>query len=661
MIVRIVSLILTLALGGCGDPISSYINKKWPPVSADQQRQTAIASAATTLSTMTIPNVAASFNFEDVKKVIEPEIKKISGIQKADIVGEDQLLRVDVQFSKEFTEADVAGDATATKLLKELHPQIDGKIAVYLGATSGSAADSSVKEIALKLLPVFHSIHVDKVVVVGKVDATVVGDVLATVLTKYSENISGEISRSPSMSVVLPAEIGGDLDPNRTITIADKSGQGNVKVTGTTVTSPVRLQAIAWLITDKNIRTVAQFLPVATSNPTDDLKIEPTFGKIKDRFDAISTDVFAVTDSASGTWAAIRKDLVSLVLNSAIGQAAICIEASAETAPQTAGNKVSFPDADKIDCSTDDSCYSKRSCDGIVANHDTRDCNTCLVWKPKLCDPWGNNCIGGGCGLRGNDPVCELAKAGQNLIYETDAAGRRLDCGRLVLQENTACELKRAGQKTLCEGGKATLKALDKTGNIANIDITTKAKTTGLQVCLKQFAIAPDLSNVQIALDIQGTASADVGIKFTPLDIVGHLACQFPWADTKTFSAQLRESKVTLSSIVKFDHSDNADRMLFTTSEQTIPMLLKPSPTEYLLTSVNMTLACQGLNLVKPLAVSLTPFIPELRGNIDYKLPSQDFAVGLPLPGQKVGDQTVAATLKDTGKALGLFATVTKK
>lgn len=663
MIIRMLTLILILILGGCSDPVSSYINKKWDRVSVNQARQTAIVSTAETLSTMTSPNIAASFNIEDIKKILDTEIKQIPDIKKVEISGDEQLIQANIQFSKKFTEADVKSDATLANLLKKLHPKIDGQITIYFGVTSGVVTDINKKEIVLKLLPVFHSIHVDKVVIADKINTTIIGDALAKVLTKYSENISGKISNSPKikMGIVIPTEFAGTINPNQLFPIADKSVQGNLKITGTPIASPVRLLAVAWLITDKNIRALVQFVPVADSNPKDNIKIEPSFSKIKDRFDTISTEFFGIPDDSIGTWTAIKKDLISFILNSTMKQAAICTNTSIEMAPVTSSNKISFPDADKIDCSTDDSCYSKRSCD-VATNHDTRDCSTCLVPSPQVCAFGG--CIGGGgCVTKGNDPLCESLKAAQNIIYKVDAEARRADCNRLVLQENTACELQRAGQKALCEGGKATLKAIDKTGNFANIDITIKnAKTEDLQVCFKQFTLASDLSNIQLLLDIQGKASANIDVKFTPLDVVGHLACQFPWSNTKQFSAQLRKSQVLLSSEIKFDHTNNTDRMLFTTNEQTIPVLLQPSPTEYLLTNVDMTLACQGLNLIKPIALSATPFVPELRGVIDYKLPSQkNIPINLPLPSQEINDQIVTASLKDTGKALGVFATVTKK
>jgi hypothetical protein len=71
-----------------------------------------------------------------------------------------------------------------------------------------------------------------------------------------------------------------------------------------------------------------------------------------------------------------------------------------------------------------------------------------------------------------------------------------------------------------------------------------------------------------------------------------------------------------------------------------------------------MTIACQGLNLVKPLALTLTPFIPELRGDIDYKYDKQSGTIALPVPSQTLGALEVSGAIKDSAKALFLFGSI---
>lgn len=99
------------------------------------------------------------------------------------------------------------------------------------------------------------------------------------------------------------------------------------------------------------------------------------------------------------------------------------------------------------ECSFDTiECTSARSCD-LPRQHDSRDCSACLLRNPF-----------GGCILRGNDPVCEAAKAAQNAIYDADHAARKADCERIKSTEKLACEANKSALKLDCERLKSTEK-----------------------------------------------------------------------------------------------------------------------------------------------------------------------------------------------------------
>jgi len=79
------------------------------------------------------------------------------------------------------------------------------------------------------------------------------------------------------------------------------------------------------------------------------------------------------------------------------------------------------PSPELIDCTPIQKCEQTR---------DTRECNVCLLK------------VFGRCQLRGNDPTCEAAKAGQNVAYETERA---------------RCEADKAVRKAKCEATKAAV------------------------------------------------------------------------------------------------------------------------------------------------------------------------------------------------------------
>ena len=91
------------------------------------------------------------------------------------------------------------------------------------------------------------------------------------------------------------------------------------------------------------------------------------------------------------------------------------------------------------DCTPTQDCTPTRDCDHLPHNHDTRDCNRCLL------------SVFGNCVQRGNDPVCEAEKAAQNAIYDADYAARKADCERIKAQEKVGCEAEKAAWKLDCE------------------------------------------------------------------------------------------------------------------------------------------------------------------------------------------------------------------
>jgi hypothetical protein len=177
-----------------------------------------------------------------------------------------------------------------------------------------------------------------------------------------------------------------------------------------------------------------------------------------------------------------------------------------------------LPHASAIDCTPKDNCDATRRCD---QPHDERDCKT---------------------GLGFNDPVCELAKASQNTIY-AEEKGR---CEAQKASEKLICEGRKATKKGLCETEKGIVDAISRTGNFANLEGSVGGPAA-LKVCLSSVNFTQDLSSISLAMAVSGTAELATHIKFIPLDIVGHLTCQFPWAEDRTLRASVPEQQRPLT------------------------------------------------------------------------------------------------------------------
>lgn len=133
---------------------------------------------------------------------------------------------------------------------------------------------------------------------------------------------------------------------------------------------------------------------------------------------------------------------------------------------------------------------------------------------------------------------------------------------------------------------------------------------------------------------------------------------QAPFTESRSFRASLRKSEITIESGVQLTTDTNGAHTKFEVQGNTVPVRLQPGPTEFLLTSPNLTLACQGLSLIKPLLVALTPFIPELRGEIDQKINKDGIMFDLAVPTQRVGDLTVKGAIQSSPKSLFLFSEI---
>jgi hypothetical protein len=88
---------------------------------------------------------------------------------------------------------------------------------------------------------------------------------------------------------------------------------------------------------------------------------------------------------------------------------------------------------------------------------------------------------------------------------------------------------------------------------------------------------------------------------------------------------------------------------------------LYPGPTEFLLTSPNLAISCQGLDLLAPVVVSATPFIPQLRGDFTQKIKAMSMTTNLVMPTTKAFDSQVTIKVSMTDEAIVATGTLAPK
>lgn len=665
MLFKLLSLVFLFLLSGCGDPIAKLINEKFPPVNVEHQRQAAIDSTVVALELLQAPNVAISVAIHDLEMALNSEALHKQGITKLRIRGNRQLLEIHGEFNRTFTEADGGDNADTRKILSFARPEITGSIDAYVGITGAVTSETGrIPELQLRLLPGVSRVEVSDLKLAQKFDVTKLGEIIADVLTKYRDNITGELTRAPFTRMTIPAAADKSIDISRDFRIVQPGTSVVVNVSAEKITSPLKLAGVAWLVDHDAITAMVQFLPAVSVLQPQRGKLDKTYGAIKGQFRVFTNSSFGVSDPPESSWVALRKDLIATGINSVVNQANACIRASGKSR-QDMSAKVPMPDESAIKCSSDRNCESTRVCE-FSANKDARDCSTCILSRPVFCVPRicafggcaGGGCTGGGCAQMGNDPVCEIAKAAQNTAYLADANLRKADCDRLKAMETAGCQAEELGKKALCDAGRVVLHALSKTGNFANIDVGADIKTDNLKICLQDFNLAPGLDQVAFNFDVTGNATADVDVKFVPLDIVGHLVCQIPWTDRRKFEARLTDSKIGVNASLKIVSADQKASLQFAVDEMTLKANISPGLTEYLMTSPNMYVSCAGLNMLRPLVVQLTPFLPALRSEISHKVDRREVKVNIPLPEPHLGQFGMRLAIDETPQSLLLVGSL---
>jgi hypothetical protein len=672
---RFIFIVALFTLSGCDDPVSKYINAKFPPVSKENQRQLAIQTAADALERMHAPNIAASIYLPPLNNfLLNDELKSI-GVHSISLSGDDQLIETTIQFKRRFTESDTDNE-NLKKIFKLISPEFEGTIVGYMGITSASLNDAAAPKLELRLLPGVTQVKITNINIPTSmsrgmlfdliknsfsISETIAGDLLTSFFGTYRDNINGILAKQP-FTVVDIKQLSNQPNylASNASTAPSKTGL-NLTVAAQPFIVPVRLDGLAWSVRNDRLSVVLKLsqrdapLPerVGSIDRTAESVIGQVEGHIQTRLD--------VGEMKTSNWVAIQKELLAFSLNSVMQQAQICGIASGETRSRSEV-KIPMPDPPEGTCTSSRNCDSSRQC-SFSANRDTRNCNTCLVHRPvicapKICSPWGGciggGCTNGGCAQEGNDPICEASKAAQNIIYDADANLRKADCDRLRLQEESACRVEVATSETLCNVGKAALIALKRTGNFANLDAETSVSSNGLSVCLKDFSISSGLNQMAATANVKGEVQASLDIKFTPLDIVGHLTCQLPWSAAQSYTARVDDSSIPLRASIQFDtnNAEKAQMLINLESTSETKLSITPPPGRFFTNNPQIQLSCSGLNFLSPLILNLAEFVPIGDGHINLGKLKETLKVEIPSPKIKMGETELSLRLRETPKAL---------
>lgn len=695
--VGVVCLLVLLAVGAAAayyylrnDPLRAELNRRWPPVTADQQRQVAIDSTASALKALAAPNVAAGVDVATIKEIAFNEVKS-KGVTKLTLATDRQLLRLTADFDVALTPDDLPKHSDKRSLVAALAPRVVGEVELFLTAAT-SMSDASRRALLVKLLPTVSRVRIDKLTVKGGYDVTAAADAIALLLNRYAGNLSGALSASPVMNVTLPATLQGAFDSSGPIKVDFKEAPGlRLSLAARPIKSPFGLRAAAWLIDADKVIVIAEIAPLdklpAQVNPT-----KGAFEDVKVGFRKSLQNGLAIIDPPSGAWAALGKALVARSLDSAFAQAQPWLVGSGPIPKQTFSAKIPTPNGSSIDCTPRKDCTPTRRYDlqvdtrdcrrprNCTHNHDTRNCRACLLRAPRICV--FHSCTGGQCIQSGNDPFCEAAKAAQNAIYDSDFnacnalgpiddaecelekgtqnglyAAAKARCEAEKKTESMACEAQKTAQKVGCEAEKGFLEGLHRTGNLANIDGRV-AGMGSFKLGLQEVHFGAKLEKLALTIAVSGSVALDTHFKFVPLDVGGHILCPLEWTADKNITTSIMPQAIVANVTLARETDSGILMYQGRLGELPIKLHFQPSPLSLVLQNVNFYLACPVAGgLINGLTLGLAPFLPEFLKDYTYKLKPMTFSFTPDLPAQSILGRSIKPKLSETPLALVVSGT----
>jgi hypothetical protein len=597
--------------------------------------------------------LALSAQFIDVQKVLNRIGLTKQGVTDIRLDGEEQLIRVRVHFSRKFTELDAGSDVAARKLLATLQPLVEGDIEALAGVTGALTTDiNAVPTLAFKLLPVIRNVAVSKLTVASSYNLVTTGNLMVRLIDSVKDNIAGEMGRLPITTITIPAMSSQAIDVSKIISSSNNGMKLDVGVMGNAVSIAFKLDGVAWLVTKDRISALAQITPL-NSVVGPPVMIDSKYAAIKDRVLALLNQNFGIKDFDTSNWVAVRKDFIALALNSITAQAAACAVVTASTPNQHTESKITIPKGASLSCNADTDCKGHNDC-SWHSDHVDYSCKKCLI--PQVNRLWGGN----GCVQEGNDPVCQAAKATTNLARDTAANVAKAACDADNAQQVAVCQAGVAAKVALCQTAKVALDGIALTGaDFANFDTDSSASTNNMKICLRHFAVTPDITKASFGLNVDGGAQVKVNVHFEPLNVVGHVVCQFPWNKEQTFDANLSQDLPVNAGMTFASDSQGGMKLTVAVGQMDVNAKLSPGPTEFLLKSPQLLASCPIVAGFAPLVVAATPFVPQLRGGITYKTAASTLVVEIPSPQQTVGTATLTVAVKNLPLAFQGVGTLT--
>lgn len=575
---RLAALAVLIWIGGCGwfgsDPLVEEINRRFPPADLASVKRAQIETAVEALEQAAGWDAFLGISAREIETILMAQLESArSKLSEAGITIESPTVRLENQAVL------VTGRVTAR--LRDL-------ALTFTGDVTGAAVPSAQGS-AIEVRYTLELVTLTQLSWTGSSrprDLASAVPVLQGLLDRVMGNINGAIQPTRVPVALAPF---APIDP-KNLKVTDAT------VEGTPLALPQpQLAGVVFLIDTAGLRVLVDLAlpgepardstgPASTAAPSAD--VDQRFGILRAHFVEAEAAAFGAVlhDPQTPVRVALTRRVVARAFNQAAANLDWTIRLQPKPQSQTFDSEVRLfkvPDPQTCKQKTDNRDCSPHGCQ---RSHDTRSCSACLLRRP-----WG------GCAIRGNDPVCEIAKAGQNKLYEASYVACEADAARLKV----SCEAAKAGQNALyasetaaCQAGNALVRELaDLTGRIGRVSGTVNAKAAGT-IALQQLGATEAFDTVTMTTRVVANADISARMDFVQSDLLGHLLCQFPMKG-KTIAARASVGPEAIALTGRIAGSGPKPEIVLGAVK--VRFQLRPRPVEALFTqNPELNITCAG-------------------------------------------------------------------
>jgi hypothetical protein len=323
--------------------------------------------------------------------------------------------------------------------------------------------------------------------------------------------------------------------------------------------------------------------------------------------------------------------------------------------PVPIDTKLKLPPEDSIDCTPTRDCTPKKDCTQAMDCAQRAACGEVCTLRA----PFTGHCI-----THGHDLGCEAGKVARKAACELEKKRRHDQCEVDKAANKASCEALKTSEKGACETLKESYKRLRAAGSdYANVESKDLLLSGIAKACVSSLVFDPKSLHLTANLSVEANAHADGHVRFTPLNVAGHLTCFAPFEKGLNLSAQVPAQPVQINSSARF---------LDTSTQAGIEAIVaNPIHIRFPFANIAAQLAADpAFTIFCPIpgaATKLRASTPDkwwprsARGDIEKDLPDLSLDVDLVKKPLHFGKRQVAGQLRNNKTGIGgVFSLTTK-